>query len=198
MPLYKASHRSEDEDDSCPEIVGSKDLREVFKEKDRLRGSFSINGYMFNQFETNSIENLLGQLEDKAGFTHVKASIDDGYHLVLEANSPALIVLVLGPAYVEPTLPISGGIADEVLSKMEQKYGRNREGESKPATANTILEDLGLPESDTKDNPAAVPGVPPPGMSADERQKARQPVSQAAASAPAPNQTQPPKSDWVS
>lgn len=158
MPAYAIAHANKDETADCPEIVGSKDLRESFKERGRLRGSFSINGYEFHQFESNGIDNLLALLNAGSASTHVKASIDDGYHLVLEANSPAPISIRAGEAFVEPP-PAAGTVV--VAAKEE---------DGKPK--NTILEDLGLTATDDAEAPAV--GAVPPGPSAAERKKARE------------------------
>lgn len=174
MPKYTQSHRDDDEDDNCPEIVGSSDLREAFKEKGRLRGSFSINGHMLSQFETNSIENLIAQLNAKSGSTFVDASIDDGYHLVLEAHSPAPIVIALGPPYTDP--PARGGdTATDVVNKLKSEAEQHGRRDENDRNRNTILEDLGLEatEQDAEKGTLA-PGTPPPGMSAEDRKKARE------------------------
>jgi hypothetical protein len=175
MPGYTASHVKDDEDYECPEVVGSTDLRETFKNKDRLRGSFSLNGYMFNQFEANSIENLLAQLHGKEAQTHVIATIDDGYHLVLEAKSPSPIVIHRGPAYQEVPPPGADPVAAQVVAAIRADAAAKEE-DKKEEPKNTILEDLGLPETEQKEGDVATmaPGTPRPGMKAEDRQKRRE------------------------
>jgi hypothetical protein len=174
MPGYTASHVRDDEDHECPEVVGSTDLRDVFKDKERLRGSFSINGYMFNQFETNSIDNLLAQLHAKEGMTHVMATIDDGYHLVLEAKSPAPIVIHRGSAYQE--VPPAGGdpVANQVVERLKAEANARYRADEEREPKNTILEDLGLSETQHEADKPAAPGVPAPGSTAEERKKRRE------------------------
>lgn len=172
-PAYNIAHANEEDADDCPEIVGSKDLRESFKERGRIRGSFSINGYEFHQFETNSIDNLVALLNGRSAYTHVKASIDDGYHLVLEANSPAPISIRLGDAFVEPP-PAAGSanVADEVIQKLKTAADEHNAKGDDGKPKNTILEDIGLEATDDAEVPAV--GATAPGPSADERKKARE------------------------
>lgn len=172
MPGYTLSHAADDEDQDCPEIVGSKDLRESFADNGRIRGSFFINGYEFHQFESNSIDNLISLLNAKSGNTHVKASIDDGYHLVLEANSPAPISIRAGEPYVDVPAAVGGDTADQVLAKLkaEADKGATKGDDGKPK--NNVLELLGLEATDDAVSGAPV-GEIPPGPTADERKKAR-------------------------
>lgn len=186
MPKSAAEplHKFEDEDFDCPEIVGSKDLREAFKEKGRLRGSFSINGYMFRQFEATTIENLLAQINNHQAEAHVDASIDDGYHLVLEARSPAPIVIAAGPAFEEaPSAtvdPQTHKIVEAIKADRDARDDKKRD-DDKPK--NSILDDLGLSETEQDgDNPqAAAPGTPAAGMTAEERRKRREETGRARA-----------------
>ena len=154
-----------DKMDQIPEIVGSKDLREVFEEKGEVKGSFFINNIEFHQFRANSIENVLAQINAKEAEAFVTASIDDGYHLVLEAHSPAPILIRQGRAYVD-TPPVGGEAAAAVKAAIEATKDEKKEPK------NTVLEDLGLEAThDTQE--ARAPFQLPPGMNAEDRQKAR-------------------------
>jgi hypothetical protein len=177
-PAAKPLHTFEDEDFDCPEVVGSKDLREAFKEKGRLRGSFSVNGYMFRQFEATTIENLLGQINAHQAEAHVDASIDDGYHLVIEARSPAPIVIVLGPAYEEVPSPMMDPQTHKIVEaiKADRDTREKDKDRDHDRPKNTILDDLGLSatEHDTDKPETAAPGTPAPGLTADDRRKRRE------------------------
>ena len=151
--------------DVIPEIVGSNDLRDVFEEKGEVKGSFFINNVEFHQFRANSIESVLAQINAKEAVAFVTASIDDGYHLVLEAHSPAPILVRAGSAYVEA--PIVGGEATAVVKAM---IDASRDEKKEPK--NTVLEDLGLEAThDIKE--VRAPYQMAPGMNADDRAKAR-------------------------
>lgn len=167
-PAYSIAHRKDDENEDCPEIVGSKDLRESFKDGARVRGSFFINGYEFHQFESNGIENLIALLNAKQSYTHVRASIDDGYHLVLEANSPAPISIRGGAAYVETPAAGGGDAAEQVLQRLKTAADKD-EAEDKAS----VLDALGL-EATEDDVEAPVVGMTPAGPTAEERKKARE------------------------
>lgn len=173
MPAYNIAHRQDDEDDDFPEIVGSKDLRESFADNGRIQGSFFINGYEFHQFETNSIDNLIALLNGKSGYTHVKASIDDGYHLVLEANSPAPISIRAGEAYVAQPLLGTGDVAEQVLAKLKTAADKDASKGEDGKPKNNVLEMLGLEATDDATSGAPV-GEIPAGPSAEDRKKARE------------------------
>lgn len=178
MPPFKMFHQEDDEDHTDREVVGSRDLRESFKEQDRLRGSFFVNGVHFHQFETNGIDNLLALINAKSSQTGVKASIDDNYHLVLTGHGPAIIRIKQGAAYQEAP-PTGQSTADEVVAKLKAEQAA-KDGET---PKNRILELLGLDE--TEDENAAVGagagGDPPPGPSADERKEAAEKAQEAKA-----------------
>jgi hypothetical protein len=153
------------EDMEIPEIVGSKDLREVFKGK-TVQGTFFINNIEFHQFRANSIESLIAQINARENEAYVTAAIDDGYHLVLEAHSPAQILLRSGPAYVEAPAVGTDATAQAVRAAIEA----TKEGDKEQK--NTILEDLGLESThDTMEQPA--PYGMQAGMTAEDRKKAR-------------------------
>lgn len=159
-----------------PEIVGSKDLREVFKEKGRIRGSFYINNVEFHQFEANSIENLVAAINAKEDQAFVTASIDDGYHLVLEAHSPAPILLRAGNAYVDvPTGndATANAVGETVRSIIAEERSHQDHGDREDRKhKNTVLEDLGLEATKGHDHHAA-PGSMQAGLNAEKRKEAR-------------------------
>lgn len=159
-----------------PEIVGSKDLRESFKEHGRIRGSFFINNVELHQFEANSPEGLVATLNAREWATFVHASIDDGHHLVLEAHSPAPILIRAGAPYVET--PPAGdhqaqAIGDAVKKAIEETRTKDdKDKDKKPK--NDVLELLGLDgaakEQDKKQADAAKSG--------DNSQSDRDPVKE--------------------
>lgn len=122
------------------ELVGSKDLRESFKESDRIRGSWFLNGIEMHQFEANSPASVAAQINAKSGATFVTAEIDDGGHLVLIDKSGADIKIGLGAAYVAAGPASSGDVAKDVLNNLkheqEKAHHENR--------GNKVLEMLGL------------------------------------------------------
>lgn len=182
MPAYNIAHRKDDENEDCPEIVGSKDLRESFKDGARVRGSFFINGYEFHQFESNGIDNLIALLNAKQGYTHVRASIDDGYHLVLEANSPAPISIRGGAAYVDVPAAGSTDAAEQVLQKLKTAADKDAAKGDDGKPKNTVLEALGL-EATEDSAEAPVAGMVRAGPSAEDRKKAREDAKNSATGA---------------
>lgn len=165
MPVQKIAP------DEIPEIVGSNDLRKMFADKGEVKGSFFINNIEFHQFRANSIENLLAQINAKENEAFVSASIDDGYHLVLEAHSPAPILVRAGAPYVE-TPPVGGEAAAAVKAAIDATHANQRDDRERDLRKNTILEDLGLEAThDTEDQP--IPGAIGPGLNEEERRKRR-------------------------
>lgn len=149
MPPFAVAHqRDEEADQDVSEIVGSKDLRETFKDPNhRARGSLYINGVMLRQFEANSPASVVSRINGYSSQTGVTAEIDDGGHLVLVNSSPAPITIGLGPAFDEPP-PVSGtqSTAEEVVQRLKAEgEAQRRKDDGRPA--NTILEDLGLEET---------------------------------------------------
>ncbi len=177
MPKYEMRHMEDDEANQEPaEIVGSKDLRESFKDKTRLQGSFSINGAEFTNFEANSPANAVQQINARTGQTGVTASIDDQGHLVLESNNPDQPVITQGAAYVAPPQTYASPEAERaaLTAASEARMAREAKGEKDPASQNTILEDLGLEATEQDAEGAAVrPGFET-GSSAEDRKKARE------------------------
>lgn len=176
MPKYNIAHAEDDEDHDDFELVGSKDLRESFKEKGRLRGSFFVNGYEFHQFESNTPANLVALLNAKRSYTHVEAQIDDGGHLVLIGNGPAPIRIAQGAAFVDPPpVAASGDAADQVLQKLKAAADKDAAKAEDGQPKNTILEDLGLEVTRVDGDKAETvqPGFET-GLSAEERKKQRE------------------------
>lgn len=122
------------------ELVGSKDLRESFKETDRIRGSWLINGVELHQFEANSPASVVAQINSKSGATFVTAEIDDQGHLVLIDKSNADIQIGLGSPYVNAGPASSGDVAKDVLSNL--KHGQEKDRHER--RGNRVLEMLGL------------------------------------------------------
>lgn len=153
-----------------PEIVGSRDLREVFDKQGAVRGGLFINNVEIQPFSASGISALLGALNAQADRTFVDASIDDGYHLVLEARSPGPIRIRAGGIYQEP--PPAPGTTDSTAQAVAAaiKETKAKEGER---PKNSILEDLGLEATDERSAVVSGAAHPSAGMSADERHKAR-------------------------
>lgn len=161
------------------EIVGSKDLRESFKERGRIRGSWFINGVELHQFEANSPAAVVAAINAKTGAHFVTAEIDDGGHLVLIDNSGAAIMVRPGAEFVD-TPPVSTGDVgkDVVAALRHEEERRRRDG----WPGNDVLDMLGLEVTDKTDQgDAAAPGFEV-GRSAEDRRKAREEALKAQAS----------------
>lgn len=172
MPPFKQVNQTDDEDQKPKEIVGSKDLRETFKDKDRVRGGFAINGVEFHNFEANSPASVVSGINGKTGSSGVTASIDDQGHLVLENNSNRDIRISLGKSFDEAPKPASGDVATDVLNKLKDAGEKMQKGDEE--NKNTILDDLGLEATEEAGGEvAARPGFET-GASAEDRQKARE------------------------
>lgn len=126
------------------ELIGSKDLRESFKESDRIRGSWFINGVEMHQFEANSPASVVAQINAKSSAHFVNAEIDDHGHLVLIDKSGADIRIGLGAAYVQSAPASSGDVAKDVLQNLK----REQEKDHQEHRGNNVLEMLGLEATD--------------------------------------------------
>jgi hypothetical protein len=122
------------------EIVGSKDLRESFKDNPRVRGSFFINHIEMHQFEANSPASVVSQINAKTAMHYVTAEIDDGGHLVLIDYSGADIRIRLGAPYVDVEPATTGDAARDMMNLMKYQAEQEREKDR----GNHILELLGL------------------------------------------------------
>ena len=159
-------------ENEIPEIIGSKDLRESFENGRSVRGGLFINNVEIPAMNATGITGLLAALNAASDRTFVDASIDDGYHLVLEARSPSPISIRAGAVYQDP--PPAAGSADstaQAVSAAIRETRKNDQDEPK----NTILDDLGLSETVDRSAERSVPLVahPPAGMTAEQRHKAR-------------------------
>lgn len=158
------------------ELIGSKDLREAFNDGERIRGSFFINGIELHQFEANSPQSVVSQINAKAASTYVTAEIDDGGHLVLVDKSGADIAIGLGEPYVDTAPASSGDVAKDVLNNLKHEQGKEREKDR----GNKVLEMLGLEATEQavgSDPNASATAVKPgfeTGRSAEERRKAHE------------------------
>lgn len=149
------------------EIVGSKDLRESFKDTGRIRGSFFINHIEMHQFEANSPASVAAQINAKTGQHFVTAEIDDGGHLVLIDKSGADIAIRQGEPYSEAPPISTGDVGRDVVRNLRHEEERRRGDDGK----NHILEMLGLEataEAGADVTPA--PGFET-GRSAEDREK---------------------------
>lgn len=151
MVKYEQRHQEDDEGENS-QLVGSVDLRDSFKERGTLKGSFSLNGFEFRNFQAKDGPGVVDALNRSTNQSGVTASINEDGHLVLDNNDPADIVVQLGAPFEEPPA-VAGSVADEVLNKLKAEDAARRELRDGPPE-NTILDDLGLPETD----PANVPG----------------------------------------
>lgn len=178
MPKYEMRHQEDDEDAEPRELVGSKDLRKVFEEKGRIRGSFFLNGVEFNQFEANSPANVCAQINGRTDRTGVDAQIDDKGHLVLTNAAPQDIRIQLGAPYTEQGPASTGDVAKDVLNTLKAEGEKAKKDEG---NKNTVLDDLGLKatEGESQEAGAVRPGFET-GLSAKDRKKAREERAQGA------------------
>lgn len=168
------------------EIIGSKDLRESFKDQDRIRGSWFINDIEMHQFDANSPASVVAQINAKTGAHFVTAEIDDGGHLVLIDKSGAKIRIGQGAAYVETAPIVTGNVGADVAAHLDHR-DRHRDDRG-----NHVLELLGLDETanKTKDTGYVRPGFET-GRSAEERRKARESATGVIPAAQPQNPTNP-------
>lgn len=177
MPKFEMRHQTDDEDTEPRELVGSKDLRESFKDKEHIRGSFFLNGVEMHQFEANSPASVCSWINEHTARTGVDAQIDDKGRLVLTNAAPQDIRIRLGAPYVEPEPRSTGDAAKDVLNTLKQEGEKRQSGRDK----NTVLDDLGLKatEDDKQEDGPVRPGFET-GASAEERKKAREARQKAA------------------
>lgn len=129
------------------EVIGSKDLRESFKESERIRGSWFINGIELHQFEANSPASVVAQINARTSAHFVHAEVDDQGHLVLSDKSGADIKIGLGAAYVDAAPASSGDVAKDVLKNLKHE----QEKQSHERRGNRVLEMLGLEETESEE-----------------------------------------------
>jgi hypothetical protein len=149
------------------EMIGSKDLRESFKDGN-IRGSFFINGIEMHQFEANSPASVVSQINAKTGAHFVTAEIDDGGHLVLSDASGHPIVVHAGAAYVNAAPASTGDAAKDVLNALKSESEKQKkDGDG----GNKVLELLGLDDTGTDDAEASPQPGFETGRSAEDRRK---------------------------
>lgn len=150
------------------ELVGTKDLRESFKDGKRARGSFYLNGVEMHQFDANSPASVVSQINAKTNSHYLTAEIDDGGHLVLVDRSGAEPQIRMGQPWQEPPLVSSGDAIKDAAATQKRVAEEKERQESKE----TILDMLGLTdaanESSTSDT--VQPGFET-GLSAEERKE---------------------------
>lgn len=149
------------------ELIGTKDLRESFKDGQRVRGSFFINGVEMHQFDASTPAGVVSAINAKTDQHYLIAEIDDGGHLVLVDRSGAEPVIRLGAAWQDPPPATTGDTVRDMLAV--QKYMREQEQGEKRGN---VLELLGLDDagSDREQDGIVEPGFET-GLSADERQE---------------------------
>lgn len=135
MVGYSQSHQKDGEPERYNEVISSKPLADAFKDKGRLRGSFSINGRMYYNFESSGPDNFIPLVNAKAAETGVRAELTEDGRVKLSHKSPQPILLAQGPAYYPP-IPPGEKLPDDL-------------------PPNTILEDLGFEET-TEANAALI------------------------------------------
>lgn len=132
MP-YTVSGDKPDDRPNYNEVVSSKPIADAFSERGGfLRGGIKIGQTDFRNFETNSPENLVAQINSRYAETGVRADITEDGRLRLAHQSDAPILLASGANYQPP-----------------------RQGDTVPEAykENTVLSDLGFDET-TEENAA--------------------------------------------
>jgi hypothetical protein len=102
------------EEEQNVEVVGSGNLKDYLQENHVVRGSFSINGVEYRDFEAHSPGEVVRKLNEKSHQTGVTASYDDQFRLVLESDSPQDIVFA------------SGYQADQARARAARRQDRSR------------------------------------------------------------------------
>src|SRR6185436_9375478 len=149
------------------ELVGTKDLRESFKDGARVRGSFSLNGVEMHQFDAASPAQVVSAINAKSTQHYLTAEIDDGGHLVLVDRSGAEpMVRMVGRWQESP--PVTSGDAVKDMIAAQKHIKEAEEGEKR----GNVLELLGLADAgnDREQDGVVQPGFET-GLSADERKE---------------------------
>jgi hypothetical protein len=149
------------------ELVGTKDLRESFKDGQRIRGSFSINGVEMHQFDANTPASVVTQINAKTDQHYLTAEIDDGGHLVLVDRSGAEPVIRMGAPWQDAP-PVSSGDAVKDFIAAQKAIRDEEKGEKR----GNVLEQLGLADAgnDREQDGNIEPGFET-GLSAEERKE---------------------------
>lgn len=137
MPRFEMTGHGHGEDDrpNYNEVIGSKPLADAFAERGGfLRGGIKIGQTDFRNFETNSPDNLIAQINSRYAETGVRADLTEDGRLRLAHQSDAPILLASGANYQPP-----------------------RQGDTvpEPYAENTVLEDMGLSATDEENAAAA-------------------------------------------
>lgn len=160
--------RSQDTRNPEPfELIGSTDLRESFKDGQRIRGSFFLNGVEMHQFDASTPAGVVSAINAKSGEHYLTAEIDDGGHLVLVDRSGAEPTVRMGPAW-QDAAPVSTGDAVKDFIAAQRAI----RDEEKHEERGNVLEILGLADAgnDREQGDRVEPGFET-GLSAEERQE---------------------------
>lgn len=134
--------RSQDTRNPEPfELVGSTDLRESFKDGQRIRGSFYLNGVEMHQFDANTPASVVSQINAKSGAHYLTAELDDGGHLVLVDRSGAEPVIRAGQPWQEaPPATTGDAVRDAIATRkhLDEQEKKEQKG---------VLELLGLQDA---------------------------------------------------
>jgi hypothetical protein len=175
MPPFKQVHASDNEKPNA-EVVGSADLKETLKERHLVRGSFWINGVEYRDFEARSPGEVVRKINEQSNKHGITASIDDGYHLVLEGDGPGEIAIASGHDADRARVSRAEAERNQNLSEAQRndiREARKARGEQQDHDDKDILDLLGLKA--TADYAPGQEGADwAPGESAEQRQKRRE------------------------
>lgn len=160
--------RSQDTRNPEPfELIGTKDLRESFKDGQRVRGSFSLNGVEMHQFDAGSPAQVVSAINAKSSQHYLTAEIDDSGHLVLVDRSGAEPTVRFVGGW-QDTPPITSGDAVKDMIAAQKHIKESEEGEKR----GNVLELLGLADAgnDREQDGVVEPGFET-GLSAEERKE---------------------------
>lgn len=168
MPAFKQVH-AKDSDKPNSETVGSANLKEVLTERHVVRGSFYLNGHEYRDFEARSPGEVVRKIN--AGTRSVRASIDDGYHLVLENDGAEDIRIASGADGDRERQSHAVTDAQRHYAQVDDA-GRPREFWPDKDDAPDILELLGLTANSEMPGQAGADWAP--GETAEQRRQRRE------------------------
>lgn len=185
MPEYKQINASDNQkngsDNEPEEMVGSANLKEVLQERGFVRGSFSINGTQYRDFEARSPGEVVSKINAQP--SNVIASLDDGFHLVLESRGGPIKV-GSGAAYdkaVARDLEVSRQRQAQVAGQVppqqqtdQQRRAAQSKDQPKQDDDNDIVKLLGLNGDDESNFGIGESTDWQPGMNAEDRKKSRE------------------------
>lgn len=149
------------------ELIGTKDLREAFKDGQRVRGSFSINGVEMHQFDAASPGQVVSAINAKSSEHYLTAEIDDGGHLVLVDRSGAEPVIRYTGAWQDAPPASTGDAVRDMIAA--QKHIKDAE---KDEDRGNVLEQLGLADAgNDRDQQGVIEPGFETGLSAEERKE---------------------------